>query len=115
MQFHQGTRLKKFVELSHLKVKDISEKSGVAISSLHDLYKKPEVLWSRIEPILQVLNVTRDEFYKVSDPVAGRIFNEDQAPYGANEIISALQSENTALKEQIVTLKKMVTMLERKK
>jgi hypothetical protein len=63
MQQHQGLRLKKIIELSHLKIKDISELSGIPHSSLYDLYKKPEILRVKIEPILKVLGVDPVLFY----------------------------------------------------
>lgn len=115
MQLHQGMRLKKYVELSHLKVKDISEKSGVATSSLHDMYKKEELLWSKIEPILNVLGVSRADFYKEKEPMPQYMVNESNAIYGVNEIVKALQGENKALRDQITTLQEMVELLKRKK
>lgn len=96
MQFHQGSRLKNFVEKSYLSVKEIAEKSGIARSSLYDLYEKPEILPSKVGPILDVLNITQDRFY------AKKLVPET----------STLENDEIGFGVENVQLKKMISLLQ---
>lgn len=105
MQVHQGLRLKKKVEISRFKVKQIVQKSGIAKSSLYDMYKKPELLRSKVEPVLNAINITADDFFASVEP-ASNVLNEPQEPYGQRAIIEMLKQEIEALKQAIGVCKK---------
>lgn len=62
MRFHHGSRLKNLVSKTPKKLKDISQLSGVPLSSLHDMFKKEEILPKKIEPVLKVLEVSFEDF-----------------------------------------------------
>lgn len=99
-QFHNGFRLKNKIEKSHLKLKIISEKSGIPLSSIYDMYKKPELLRSKIKPILDVIEVDIDQFYQT----------KQDAPKQLEE--SGLKVENEALKREIALLKQNLEVKE---
>lgn len=63
MSFHQGSRLKKYIEESGKTLKQISEKSKIAISSIHDLYKKDEDKTTKsIKKVLVEINIPYNDF-----------------------------------------------------
>jgi hypothetical protein len=103
MQFHQGLRLKNFIENSKFKVKDISEKSGVALSSLYDLYKKNEILKSRLEPILNAIEVDLDTFYGVKSDLKE-----------SKSVTESLKREIELLKQQLQAKDEIIDLLKNK-
>ena len=109
-QYHQGNRLKYFIEHSHLKLKEISEKSKIPLSSFYDLYKKDEILGSKLKAILDVLGVDEKIFFdrnytEVADPVA---------PYGLDTEINTLKRENELLRLTVETQKELIAILKAK-
>ena len=110
MQFHQGSRLKNLIEKSRITQKEISEKAKIAASSLNDLFKKDEILPSRIEKILEVINVSSDQFYKVRS----NNLNDDGGVDFLSENAQLRQIINL-LKRQVDQQEEVITLLKKRK
>src|SRR5436853_4300136 len=108
MFFHHGSRLKKLIDKSPMQVSEISKKSGVALSSLYDIYKKEELTRSKIGPILKVLNIEPEDFFNGKTSL-----EEPQPAYYAE--IEALKRENQLLREQVAQLKEIIELNKRRK
>ena len=109
--YHHGNRLKFFVEKSSMTLVKISEKSNVPKSSFYDLYKKNEIIGSKLKAILDVLGVDEREFFdrnysEVSEPVAH---------YGLDSEIVTLRRENELLRLTVETQKQLIEILKDKK
>ncbi len=97
MAFHQGLRLKKFIEKSDYKILDVVKKTGIANSSLFDIFKKEELSRSKILPILNLIGMTYEDFI-------GNATSTELAD---------LKKENELLKnENIQLLKDKINLLE---
>lgn len=104
-QFHQGLRLQNKIQKSPLKLKVISEKSGVPVSSVYDLYKKPELLRSKIKPILDVLEIDADTFYG---------FKTDESKDLLMEI-ERLKAEVLTLRRELELKEEIIQLLKKRK
>ena len=113
MQLHQGSKLKKIIEKSDFLIKDISENTEVAVSSLYDMFAKQEILPSKIRPILKLLGVTFYEFYGFYEQ--NNLLKDDPAPYGYKEQCEALQRENDLLKTKLADKDEIIALLKSKK
>jgi FtsZ-binding cell division protein ZapB len=98
MPFHQGSRIKNLIEKSQYKISDIIKKSGIAHSSIFDLFKKEEIVRSKLLPILDILKITYEEFMGTSTSTE----------------IEDLKKENATLKnENIQLLKDKIDLMQR--
>jgi len=109
-QFHQGSRLKFRLEKSGYKIKEIIEKTGIARSSLHDMYKKPELLKSKIAPILEAAEIDIDDFYGIKEPVAA-----SQEMAGLRLQVESLKRETQLLNDQLKAKDEIIELLKAKK
>jgi hypothetical protein len=105
MQFHQGTRLKKYIDESPYSQKKICELTETPTSSLQDLFKKDEIVNYRFKAILNFLEVSvgdffKDNFYQSRDE---KILNE----------IEALKKENIKLLNDKVNLQAQIIELQK--
>ena len=109
MPEHHGEMLKRRIDRSSLTVKEILERSGVAKTSLYEMYEKPELLTSKILPILKVLKVHPEDFFRgkaeslVADDGVGNVTNMQ-----LSQIINLC-------KKQIELQEEMVALMKRKK
>lgn len=105
MQFHQGSRLKYFIDKSHLEVKDIADKSGIPRTTLYGMFEKAELLRSKVEAVLKVIKVDTARFFNSKDPtIDGNDFENENAQL--KEIITLLRKQNELQAETIELLKK---------
>jgi DNA-binding Xre family transcriptional regulator len=106
MPIHQGKKLKKAVDDSKLRVKDIAEKAQIPISSLYDIFKKEDVPRKKLEKLCEVLEVNLDEMYfesqELSDPNA--LYEELQNEIRQLKAENLLHKQRTADLEQIIRL-----------
>ena len=110
MQFHHGSRLKKIVDNHKLTTQEISKKSGIASSSLYDMFKKEELLRKTVEPVLKVLEVAESDFFNSNSRV-----DDPQAVYGMQLELEAMKRENQLLRDQVAQLTKLLNQRKRKK
>lgn len=109
-QYHQGSRLKKFVDKSEYTLKEISEKSDVPTSSIYDMFKKSELLPSKFLPLLKVMGVTMLEFEgKRSKGEEVDIIQKMTLE------IESLKRENELLKQQIASKDEIIQLLKLKR
>ena len=107
--YHAGLRLKKFIDKSGFTITDIVTKTGIARSSLYDMFGKKELLFSRVEPILTVLAIDAETWtgYK-------SIVSEPASPYGLQALVDSLTRENELLRLQVENLNKELLSLKQK-
>lgn len=113
--YHQGSRLKNLIEKSGKKTAKVAELSQVPRSSIYKMFEKPELLPGDIKPILEVIGITTEKFYAVR--TLSKIGNSELHDDGGEfyDIVKALRAENAALKDQVETMKKYISLLESKK
>jgi hypothetical protein len=109
-QFHQGMRLKKLIDNSHLLLTDIAEKTKMQRGSLYYMFDKEEILRSKILPILKVLEISPDDFYNQNSLV-----EDPQAAFGIKAENEALKRENELLRAQVKQLNEIIDLMKRKK
>lgn len=112
MQFHQGLRLQNLIEKSSYSITKITTKTGIAKSSLYDIFKRDELLPSKIRPILDLLNVSFFDFYGFT--TNGFVVNEDQIPYGLREQVALLKEQVESLKKQLADKEEIIELLKQK-
>lgn len=106
-QYHQGLRLKKFIEKSGKKTVAVCKLAGVPKSSYYEMIKKKELLPSTIRPLLSVINISETEFYEIKKPYPNMVA-ETGEHYNEYELIQSLKRENSLLREQIIYLKELL-------
>lgn len=110
MQFHHGQRLKNFIDKSPLSIDIIVQESGVAKSSLYDMVKKEELLYSKIKPVLDIIKVSQERFYKLS---TGNQVNDDGG-FGEDDNLQ-LHQIIKLLTKQVEQQAEMITILKKRK
>ncbi len=107
MPIHQGKKLKAAVDASKLKVKEISEKSGIAVSSMYDIFRKEDVPRRKLQKLCEALGIDFDEFYW---PIA--LVDDDGKGYTnlatENE---RLRGETDYQKQRISDMEKIIMLL----
>ena len=108
-QAHQGSRLQNFIEKSPVTIVEILKQTGIAKSSLYDLFKKEELLQSKILPILELINIDADQFY-------GKLeLNDGETPYGLKVENELLKTEIELLKKQLADKEEIIELLKSKR
>ena len=107
MPFHQGLRLKKYIEESGKTLKQISEKSKIPISSIHDLYKKDEDKTTKsIKKVLLSIEIPYDDFMEIKSSEFVKQLNSERDEwrdkyYALLERFSDLQDSSNILNKKI--------------
>lgn len=91
MQFHQGQRLRNLIEKKKIEQKQISELTGIPKSSLTEILKREEIMLSKLQKILKVLDVTQEDFFNTN-------YKADSEPPRKN--INQLIEENEILRRE---------------
>ena len=110
MQFHEGMRLKNFIEKSHLEVKEIALKADIPRTTLYGMFEKKELLRSKVEIILAVLKVPVNKFYTLSND----LLEDDGGQDFLNEN-SQLRQIINLLKKQIEQNEEVIALLKKRK
>ena len=104
MKFHQGQKLKNLIEKSNYTLVKIIELTGIKPGSFYLLFaKEKDIPLSKLEPILQVIGITTNEFFGTIAPVA---VNDYEAVKLENEALKndklQWQADKIKLLEQLV-------------
>lgn len=110
MQEHHGLKLKERVKRSSLMISEIVERSGVPVSSLYDMYKRPELLRSKVAPILKVLKIHPDDFFRSGSNLT--VNDDGDTPSDTNTQLSQLI---TLFKKQVALQEEMLSLMKKKK
>lgn len=111
MPIHQGEMLKKAVDASKLKIKEISQKSGVPVSSLYDLFKKVDVPRRKLEKLCTILGIEVDPFYW---PLAQINDGDGQPKIFSPAEIERLLAENELLRKRIADMETIINLMNEK-
>ncbi len=96
MQFHQGLRLKKFIENKKYKNADIIKKSGIKQATFYRMLAEKQQLPVNFITVLKILDVTEGEFFKED-------FNNKEFDTLRKEY-ETLKVENIQLKDEVLQL-----------
>ena len=105
MQVNQGSRLKNYIEKSAFTIQEICDNANVPYSSLYDMFKRSELLPSKVRPVLRLLNVSFAEFYGFENP------DETAAP--PPDETTVLKRENELLRRQLVDKEEIIYLLKK--
>ena len=96
MQFHQGLRLKKFIENKKYKNADIIKKSGIKQATFYRMISEKEHLPNNFINVLNILGVTVGEFFRED------FYNKELDTL--RKECEVLKLENIHLKDEVLQL-----------
>ena len=106
MQFHKGKRLKNFIEKSGIKIRILSEKSGISTSTLYTYFdKEHDFPQKKLEKILEVIGISMIDFMGTnSNSEIEKLKNE--VDYWRKKYLEVMEKYNECLENTNILNKK---------
>ena len=106
MQFHKGRRLKNFIGKSGIKIRIVSEKSGISTSTLYTYFDKEHDLpQKKLEKILEVIGISLNEFMGTNSSSEVETLKKE-VDYWREKYLEVMEKYNVCLENSNILNKK---------